>query len=1847
MAKIFSWKINSTNKYAYLCFVPNPDAESGSHITNGRIDDIAILNNIVSFLKNKNRQDIIDLYNEMYEEVTGRFGSTNLPSPDDYDTHFEKFWSLDASSNNVILLSGKDGVNGLDGLDGAGGGSGSEGSGQQGPAGPRGPIGLTGPKGDDGNDGQDGRDGVDGINGENAPYYVDYYFSTSEEIEPDNDGHPRFNGIVATVSRSNGAVVWYIDSEHSGICSTTPQLVDPNNTPYRYVTQAYNDGNNFVSNKYDGHEFSVPVLDAACPSLSDAAINQIKDNIEGKVTTAMTQALATIEETNRLFDGVQERLEQSETILNEAKNAAENAVAEAANAVNQANELARSAEESINNAHNEISSAIDSFSGVVAGVSSDTHSLRAEFVEFGQDYEAFSGVMTEFAVSASGIFQVSLLATSGLTSAMTMAHEFNSTVDGLVSRLSGCTISGDSISRSINEFTQDLEGLHVNCSGMSAEVDALSAKTANWEMGINGLQGRMEQVERDKDTISGSTMELEASINGIHQNLTSVISGSAINLESKTAELDASIDGLYSKLTDVVSADTGVVELRTSSLEQRVDSLKSEMDETVTTDGGSVAYKTSKLEQTVDGLQLTASNLQTSATSISSQTMDLIATIGGISAEFDEAYEDANTFHGKLMQLSASTSGIKTQVSEHEEALNGEGGISNRISTLEQTVTGFDISVIENLSGNVVSNINNITAQGNKITALSATTSGTAAVVNEMRSDYNQFVVSSAEWKKKSDGTFVAKSWNEDDVVTYGYDYIGEPTPIRQYVYYAKDSGVWPQCLYGRYIAGTNVIDKYNKTLVFENEIVPYDYTAAVSGWFYTNKEETQIFDGNIRRGGPTGEIITNIYTSKHHCLTTDEILDVNINVGYLGYGSNNIYVPDEQAGYTEAHWKNSYITSSNPGLTHGGNVVLTDLLYMLTQDSNAKDYSINYDGTLANVRGFSSAEYNASRWETYYDALTSGTTTVCGGDISVADFIVKYCYSVISQFSGVKQTPDCINAWVSNKNTAAQVALGINKTTSIFDVRADNIQLRGNVIASALTAYTGQIGGINFQNKTITSTNWDGNSNGFKIDMANGIITANAIYLGGGTSGSTGGGSGIQMDTEYGEGENTYQFSSDGLISAKNAILEGGLIGGILIHENNIESKNFSLRGDGRIFANGLDVAGQSLILNDNEMLFMKNSNPVVNITNKSYNKLPDFVNPESKNVGIVPISNSADLLIFSGYIKTTASTKTAKVKLGGDKFKGWLDIASAVTRSLSSVGFSGNVEYQITLDTVNKTASGGWSNGSGSYGYTVSNNGGYGSDDGNSSDNSTNYNEILGDIYVSYVSSDQASPSNQRSITLYGDGSTFRTGNVRVNCTTGYSWVATSNSGLLIQNDTGENGGSFTILVPEGSSEGIYYVDVEYKLDADNLYHKSAQIVVILYSNLTYQIAGTTASWLNRIGSSSGRKVAKEGKLPEDDMTLSFLTKSELNPRTFASPYKNMIDNEEEETRSGGEVLGNVVGATAYEIKLNESNVFLLKGQEYDKTITISGGTLTGVTGNQSESPKTLSITIPIDSSFTLNKSLEERILSIGSDLNGEVNLTANTGNLCEIKVVYKVILKSGFSLQSIPLAGFTEIFTNGLGYYGDEKNYAALVESRENGLMGHIVSKGAAYPYTVVDLDDEDDGGWFIMQYSYEENNTVHVDEWQAIRLSSFGCKRNLIIKSTYSNANDPADKVTIQLPSSDAEEELMDLKPGDNFHIIGVHARYGNVTENNITYNIGLELDVVNRDRNVVLYDNSSNTTKTSYPTTGSGRLATMFSVGKNKVVTFDLVYLGKVKNGAGAETSKNLWYISRDRYFYSE
>ena len=1844
MAKIFSWKINGTNKYAYLCHVPNPEDNEGSHIVNGRIDDAAILNRIVRFFENKGKTEIVALYNEMYEEVSGRFGDNNLPLPRDYDEHFEdKFWS-NSTSNNVILLSGKDGVNGLDGIDGNG--SGGSGSGQQGLPGPRGPVGEKGDTGPQGPSGSDGRDGVDGVNGENAPYTVDYYFSTGEDVKPNSDGYPTYNGNVATVSRPNNdsLPIWVIDSAHSGICSTTPQLVDPNNYPYRYITQAYHTGSTenggFDKTYYNGNEFTTPVLDAACPSLSDSAIEEIRESIENKVNGAMTEAIATIEETNRLFDGVQGRLDNAESTISEARAAAQAAQVEAQSAVNEARTLAANARESLDTVQDEISSAIESFSGVVNDVSIDTQGIKAQFAEFNSDYQSFSGVMTEFAVSASGIFQVSLLATSGLTSAMTMAHEFNSTVDGLVSRLSGCSISGETVERKIGEFTTSLDGLSESCTRMEQDVNGLSATTVEWGLGLQGLSGVMVDVQESKDVISASTMELEASINGLNLNLTGTVSGNAISLETKTAQLQADLDKFNHELTAFEDSDSGgTIAYKKSQFEHDINSLKHELTETEDIESGTVAYKKSVLQHDINGLQIMAQHLSESATTISGKTMSLQASIDGISGEFDEASEDAYNFNSRLLQLSATTQGLTTRVAETEKSLdpNQENSIATRVSQLEQTVTGFDVTVIENLSGNVVSNINKITSQGNEITALSATTSGTAAVVNEMRSDYNQFVVSSSEWKKKSDGTFVTKSWNEDDSTSYGYDYIGEPTPIKQYVYYAKDSGVWPQCLYGRYISGTNVVDKYNKIYVFENEYIPYDYTAAVSGWFYTNKEETQIFDGNIRRGGPTGEIITNIYTSKHSFLTTDEDLQVFVS-GYIGY-MTGVFVPSDKAGYTKAHWESSNVANSNPGLTYGGNVVLPDLLYYLSGDDNTKDYSINYDGTLANVRGFTSAEYDASRWETYYNALTTGTTNVCGGDISVTDFIVKYCYSVISEFSGVKQTPSAINMWVKNASTAAQIAAGINQAGSEVTISADHIHLNGNVIASALTAYTGDIGGVNFKDKCITSTNWNGGDSGFKIDMANGIISANTIYLGGGSSAS---GSGIQLDVEYGDGENTYRFGADGLLSAKNAVLEGGLIGGILIHENSIEGKNFSFREDGKIFANGLDVASKSLILNDNELLFMRENNPVANITSKKYNSLSEFINPDLKDATITSINNSSDILIFSAENRTTVSRKTASINIGGDNYKGWLDIASAITRSLSSVKFSGTVEYKIILDTVNRTAGGGsWTNGTSSYGNTIHNsNGSYGTGGGyyNNDDDSINYSNIA-DINLKYVDGDD---SYKRSVNLYGDGSTYRYGAFDVSCDSGYSWVAVSSS-LDVNNGSGANGGRFTVTVPQGSLPGIYYVDVYYA-NQDIPGTKSAVIVIQLYDNLTNQIVGTNSAWLKNAAYSSGRKVAKAGKLSDEEDSLHFLTENEINPNLAAAPFKNFINNEEEiVARNNSEVLGNVADSITYEIKLNESNVYLLKGQDYDKTISVSGGSICGTTVS-STSPIELSVMVPVNGSFTLNKSDYERILSIGGDLNGAVNLSTNTGNLCQIKVICKVILKSGFTLGNAPLKGFTEIFTNGLGYYGDENNYLALVESSRHGLLSHTVSNGIAYPYAIVDLSDANDRGWFIDKL----DDGVHdVISWIAVKLSYFEQKRNIIIKIR--DHREPT--ISVYLPATDLEEKVMDLRPGDSFNILAVNETAGALLNSGVTtvnqdYNITLELDVINQERNVVIFDTGSSQAKTS------AMKGSSFEIGSNAVLSFKLLYLGRIKydstpqsdSSTYTESQCRLWYLSRERYY---
>lgn len=1937
MAKIFSWKINNTSNYAYLCTVPDP--ESGeTHISNYRIDDQVILGKIKDFLLSKTQQEVINLYSEMIDEVDQKFASHDLPNVLDYTNGIDYYWSMNPVSgpSNIILISGKNGVDGADGVGGSGGGSGS-GAGTQGPRGEKGATGKQGKAGADGRDGQDGANGRDGVDGANAPYFELYYFAA--DIEPTNDGHPS-GGIIPLFSSGDEAPYWGTsdaDKIESHKCKKEIPTIG-STKPYRYTTQRYYDGNSFGS-------FQDFVLDAAyiTAELSDDELEEIERNITSSLQGTISDAMDDIANAQAEFGELRQNIISAATVANEAYSNSVEAVDRAQQAAADAQNAVSTSQNAINSVRGEITAAIESFSGAVGGISATTDGFRTRFVEMQQDLENFSGSMTTFVTDASGIFSDALLASSGLTGASVYASQLRQTADEIGVDLSVLEESANTITSKKNQLVIAVDGIEGRIEQATQDLASsgdIHTKIAEYELGINGLKSSLVDIETSGTDLTSRTSELSNTITGLSQTVTNYTI-SAETAVGTFAQLNSGIQGLEHRMENVsISAgtyDTVITDLTNdlSGLHQSIEEYESDYETFSST-------TVSSLENTIEGFRTKVSVLKQSGYTLNYSLSSLEAVVGRISAEISDAELSADTFSARLVRMEMSATGITSRVEATE---SGVTSAWTAVSELTQDVSGltYQMSQIDTEKlVTVEAKIGQLSgAVGAKIVALSSTTSSITASVNEMRNDYNQFVVASSEWKKGIDKkTFVTKSYDEDDKSTWIENYIGEPEELKQYVYYAKISGITPQCLYGKYIPNT--------TYDGGSDTTDTNYKAGIlaySGWFYTDKEETQVFDGKIRNAS-TNQVIVDIY-EKHDMvenavgftISSGDTYDVgNLNNFNMYFG----YYPIIHKPF-DGWWQNTGVYDGNSNLGYAG-FMETRVAEFTYGSNNYGPFYLRYDGSLRYVDGFDSEDYYKHLIETYYAPLETGTTSVCGSAMSIGDFIQKYCYSVISDFSGVKQTPSAINQWVKNADTAAQIAMGINsggssvaisadhiytkggtlqaefngvsivtavndvkntngttvpynygtdeiftrndlrtnnlrdlirtnstasglttnkkaenaiwvfKTSSgssseyyydeyivkypngkrseailehvgvyepngggVLQIDADKVHITGELIASKLSAHTGTIAGINFSNQTIQSSNFTASNGtqGFCIDMASGVISANTIYLGGGSSGGGGSSSGgtssggtdenaIHFGYNYEGHGSSFQVSREGLLMAKNAILEGtvyanqGYIGGIKIYDNTIEADRFILDQSGKLFAAGIEIAGDGLVINKNEILYSKiNQNGedvIISINNKGYSSLDEFGSP-TKDANITHgVSSSSTITIFSA---STSSLGSTNIRIGGDSYKGCAFLCSATSvNGNSSVKISGTVRYTISVTdaTVASTDSGyiPVQRQTSTYTRTPYRDGRYVSQNDSQEDTRASILLNYGDITLS-------------SLVLFTDVLTTRQGSITVGCSTGngYSWIAKSSDGLINGNSsaTGTSGSSFTIVFPNGYTEGIYYIEVDY---ANNDGVPTGLGALITIHNLSTDQGGTGHDWLQAVASVSSKNFINQEEVIMPlivDSTTIDNKETKTKKKDIVLGSNNVIENNELEdnTKNQSTVLGSVSNNVSYEITINSPNVYLVKDNER----------VGSVLGTASSSTNTaLTITVPINGEFKLSKTLNGGyyLLGLGGEINGNVAFSASSGyKIVSTVVTCKAELLPGFSITSKPLNDYTEIFTNGLGYFGDGNNYFVVQKQPGEPLEYRIKSGGQIVlgGTQVIDI---------TMAGSSVQTYRTYIDELES---------RNVQIISSNENT---IRYFVLTFPGRDAVYNKLNLKPGDtyNFYFLRIY--------NDVAIQFEIEWPQNPTCIDTVVYGNScwSNLSQEYITSCGNG---------SNGVKHVKLIYMG-IRYGGSGQYNQRYWLI---------
>jgi hypothetical protein len=398
-------------------------------------------------------------------------------------------------------------------------------------------------------------------------------------------------------------------------------------------------------------------------------------------------------------------------------------------------------------------------------------------------------------------------------------------------------------------------------------------------------------------------------------------------------------------------------------------------------------------------------------------------------------------------------------------------------------------------------------ACGTKFTAMESDVSelsaGTSAGFVELTNKYNSFIVSESEWLTYNGNNSIKlfatpKKNTRNGIESFNWQcgVVHETTLNEHTVYYARKSGMTPECIYcGAKPSNYNITDYKNSPLKC----------------FYTDSNETQVWnDGKVRING---QVVADFYardTIFTSNLSDDEFRTTLEQGSIIPYG-----LPDLKNGSCVVYFDG--INSQD--VMYSGDTFM--FMYSGVTDTSAFGTFCETVGVpLAGIQALAGNEYaqillGLEKFEDYYAPLTTTTdeSDILGGTTSLGDFVREHCFSVLKDISGIYQSASGINQWVSSEEAVAQIALGINKTTgqSSVGINANHIYMGGDtlqanfggvgILAELNKKFTGTINkGKAFQEaKTYIKNNTDSSSAsgavwGFKKDSNGGLVAATAV---------------------------------------------------------------------------------------------------------------------------------------------------------------------------------------------------------------------------------------------------------------------------------------------------------------------------------------------------------------------------------------------------------------------------------------------------------------------------------------------------------------------------------------------------------------------------------------------------------------------------------------------------------------------------------------------------------------------------------------------------------------------------------
>ena len=309
----------------------------------------------------------------------------------------------------------------------------------------------------------------------------------------------------------------------------------------------------------------------------------------------------------------------------------------------------------------------------------------------------------------------------------------------------------------------------------------------------------------------------------------------------------------------------------------------------------------------------------------------------------------------------------------------------------------------------------------------------------ELTNKYNSFVVSDSEWLTyygNSYGTFFATPKKNTNAGIQNFEWqcgvaYGHNTTLYQHtVYYAKQSGTTPECIYCGG-AGSYYIGNYSAA-------TPYRC-------FYTDVKETQLWDGKVYINGT---LVADFYYRNPVFYEHK-----NDNWFRTTLGENYLTLPDLADDYGHVEFRTM--------VDYDGGDTPDQFIFMysgVTQESMAQGNGVmwNYDiyVPFEKINLLCGSDYaqillGLEDFEDYFAPLKTTTpdSSILGGTKSLGDFVREHCFSVVTDFSGIYQSASGINQWVSSNNTVAQIAMAINNSASTIGINADHVYMGGQTL--------------------------------------------------------------------------------------------------------------------------------------------------------------------------------------------------------------------------------------------------------------------------------------------------------------------------------------------------------------------------------------------------------------------------------------------------------------------------------------------------------------------------------------------------------------------------------------------------------------------------------------------------------------------------------------------------------------------------------------------------------------------------------------------------------------------------------